>query len=70
MEFWQTAAKPNHGSEKWGRGELSVRNYFIEGIPKSLQIFIMRTSLISVCLGIKDLLFNLDSTTKNDFLLL
>ena len=32
--------------------------YFISGIPRSLQILLARISLISVCLGIADLLFN------------
>jgi hypothetical protein len=36
----------------------SVSSYLIEGIPRSLQIFFARISLISECLGIADLLLS------------
>lgn len=39
--------------------------YFMGGMPRSLQIFFAKKSLISLCLGIADLLFKLGYATTS-----
>jgi hypothetical protein len=39
--------------------------YFMGGMPRSLQIFLTRRSMISVCRGTAERLFTLDYATRN-----
>ena len=47
----------DHGRamETWSKAE---KNYFMEGTPRSLQIFFASWSLISLCLGTADCLLS------------